>query len=452
MILIVVAAVGTALCNGSAFFKLGVGSLSLMSLYFVATFLYYCDVLIFMARHDVRIERKDRKLAYFMLWGGLCVALSYLGFFDFVVEGRLLVDHSFVARQAYFLFFLPLAIVVPLRWKSSRISEFIRDYASSVGILVYGSYALLNGTLALKVQITFLLAGLVLLSRKKGIVSYLLAAVVVLSPIGVGGELTQVLVRVIFLLYLLFEREQVVVSRIMVLSIGASIASSLLAGFIYNLFSLSVDSNSLWRLAYWADEMATLSASYGGGVGFGTSYASLDFLGPAVYGGVGGPFGGEEGFTFLEKIFITGSHSSFVSISFRMGVVGIILFLSYLMDSYTSSLSRRIVVPAIPFVFFSSMVIVAFNVGVESPSYLFIFIAGIAAPSMGVVRDDREKRNLDNQKGLSGRLPRTSRDCGYGPSKARSAKIAHPENCFDANMGRLGDVPGRNKSKDSSSP
>lgn len=406
MTLIVLAVVGTALFDGSAFFKFGAAGFTMMDAYLAATFLYYCNAIVLMLRRNLRPQKRDRKLLGFVVWGLLFVVLSYFDVFDFATEGHLLVNHGFILRQAYFLFFLPLAIVVPITWRSNRLAQLISEHAIGCGFGLYGMYVLLNGTLELKVQITFLLAALVLTRRKRSVASYALAIVILFSPVGVGGEMTQVLVRLLFLLYLVVDRRRALWNRLVSIMIGSTIVMTLLAGPIYRFTSLDMDANSIWRLAYWADEMATLSASFGVGVGFGTSYGSISFLGSAVYGVEGGPFGSDDGFSYLDKIFVTGSHNSFVSIAFRLGIIGIVLLLVYLYESYRSSLRHWDVQPIVPFLFFSAIVIVAFNVGLESPTYLFVFVAGITAPAMTSAQGGVEMARELAENGCTGGLER----------------------------------------------
>lgn len=382
MTLIVVAVIGTALFNGSAFFKFGTAGFTMMDVYLAATFLYYCNAVVLMLRRKLHMQKSERKLLGFVLWGLFFVVLSYFDVFAFVTEGHLLVDHSFILRQAYFLYFLPLAIAVPMMWRPNRLSRLVSDHAIAFGFILYVAYIALNGTLALNVQVTFLLAALALMGRKRTVAGYALSIVILFSPVGVGGEMTQILVRLLFVLYLIVDRRRALLNRFMSVVVGSTIAMTLLAGPIYRSTSLEMDANSIWRLSYWADEMGTLSASFGLGVGFGTSYGSISFLGSAIYGIEGGPFGSDDGFSSLEKVFITGSHNSFVSIAFRLGIVGIVLLLAYLYESYRRSLRYRDVQPLVPFLFFSAVVIVAFNVGLESPTYLFAFIAGITVTAM----------------------------------------------------------------------
>ena len=95
-----------------------------------------------------------------------------------------------------------------------------------------------------------------------------------------------------------------------------------------SVFASVFDANSFWRLSYWKDELTQLVKSYFLGVGYGTSYATRNFIGGSL-NITGGPFGATAEYSTLDKLFVTGPHSSFIAIAFRLGLIGIITFVRF---------------------------------------------------------------------------------------------------------------------------
>ena len=158
------------------------------------------------------------------------------------------------------------------------------------------------------------------------------------------------------------------------LAFKTMIAGIFILPIMSGLFTNIFDANSWWRLLYWKDELAQLVQSYGLGVGYGTSYATENFVGN-LGSVVSGPFAATAEYSTLDKLFITGPHNSYVSIAFRLGIVGIVLFLVMIFDliEKISEKSNDISRCAI-FMLFSSIVLIGVNVGLESPYYLIMFV------------------------------------------------------------------------------
>ena len=143
------------------------------------------------------------------------------------------------------------------------------------------------------------------------------------------------------------------------------------------LFENVFDANSFWRLRYWRDELEQLMQSHFLGVGYGTSYSTEGFVGQ-LGNVVGGPFGATAEYSTLDKLFVVGPHNSYIAIFFRLGLIGIVMFL-YMLFSVNESIKRYSddIFPVSIFLFFSSAVLIGVNVGLESPYYLLLFVFSV---------------------------------------------------------------------------
>lgn len=112
-------------------------------------------------------------------------------------------------------------------------------------------------------------------------------------------------------------------------------------------------------------------------MGYGTSYATEQFVGQ-LGNIVGGPFGATAEYTTLEKLFVVGPHNSYIAILFRLGLIGSVMFL-FMVFSVRNAIKRysKDILPATVYLFFSAVVIVGVNVGLESPYYLLIFVLAL---------------------------------------------------------------------------
>ena len=100
----------------------------------------------------------------------------------------------------------------------------------------------------------------------------------------------------------------------------------------------------------------------------------IAFIGEAV----SGPFAATAEYSVAERVYVVGCHNSFVSIAFRLGVAGAALLIAYVL-----SCSRRELPKArsnyLAYSVLSSLAVICFNVGFESPMYFFLFAFSFAA-------------------------------------------------------------------------
>lgn len=377
MLIVASACLGVALLGGS-YFKLSLGGVGVFELYVFLTGVYYIVSAVSWKRRSLRVSRSMKCLAVFVTYGFVVVVLSYLGIYDVFATSNLLVDHDFIPRQAFCLFFLPLAIVAPINWRKRERHFRIEEHLALIYFSFYFACIVISGQWAISLPMSLIMGFLLVCEKRRTISSYLMLLAIVFIPIGVGGELTQAIVRSIAVFLFLFKRGVGLLDHALLLCALTVIAVTLGAGLALNAMPIQLETNSLWRLNYWADEMNSLFDSFGLGVGYGTSYASVGFLDDALSSSPSGPFAASAGYTTLDRAFITGSHNSFASIAFRLGIFGFLLFCAYVWSVHEEMREGSGKGSTATFVFYASVFLIAFNVGLESTLYLFFFIFGFA--------------------------------------------------------------------------
>ena len=133
------------------------------------------------------------------------------------------------------------------------------------------------------------------------------------------------------------------------------------------------DENTYWRLISWQDNIVYVLDSYMFGAGFGVSYfpdnyESVNFtykkyLSEGYRGGL------------YDPLFIRGQHSSIINVFFRLGLVGVLLFLYFICKSIAKLIrtSNNPLIAVSGATFFCGLVNVSVHVGLESPPFLLTF-------------------------------------------------------------------------------
>lgn len=366
---------------GNAFFKIGFGSLNIFSLFILAASITYLTFFLISrsGKDKYQVARPtDKYLWMFFGVGIIAVVFSYIGVFStFFPNNELLRDTSYIPRQAYYLFFIPMIILAGRNANSTKLLNFISVNRAFIFFGVWTAYVLFNKTIALNVLCTFSLSTLMLMtSEERKAIDVPMLSIILFSPIAVGGEMTQAIIRLVALGTYIVRFNPCILKYCLAGIIMIIIACYLLPFLPLEEFGL--DANSAWRAKYWGNELVQLRKTYGLGVGYGTSYASLEFVGAAL----NGPFAATAEYSVAEKLFVVGCHNSFVSLLFRLGVIGIFSIFAYL-----GSLACHVIeirggyASSAAFALISSLAIVCFNVGFENPSYFFIFGFSLALVS-----------------------------------------------------------------------
>ena len=138
---------------------------------------------------------------------------------------------------------------------------------------------------------------------------------------------------------------------------------------------------------YWIDELQNLQNTFGFGVGYGTSYPSKSFAAIPGYFYAYNPEG------MVNNAFVRACHNSFVAVAMRTGIIGVTALLLFVVLMLWEMLRYQ----ALPsraafFALLGAVICIAFNVGLESPNYLFSFVFCLGECNQEVWRIRRESR------------------------------------------------------------
>lgn len=316
---------------GMGFFKMGIGPLNVLSVFILATAVVYLTA--FLVSHSGKAKyqpsRPFDKYLWAFFWIGIAsVVLSYLGVYSSLFpDSALLRDNSYIPRQGYYLFFVPMIILAGRHVDTGKILDWVAKNRAVLFFGVWIAHVSINGSLALNVPCSFAVGFLLLIDgEERKAIDVLMLAILLLSPIAVGGEMTQMIIRAIALgAYLVGFNGRLLKTALI------GIVFVILACYVLPFLPLErfgFDANTAWRAEYWGNELEQLAKTFGLGVGYGTSYASLDFVGEAL----GGPFAATTEYSATEKLFVVGCHNSFVSLFFRLGIAGIASLFAYLLS------------------------------------------------------------------------------------------------------------------------
>ena len=358
--------------------------MNVLNLFILAACVTYLTVFLVSQSGKIKYEAArpfDKYLWIFFGAGVVSVVFSYLGVYSALFPtSALLRDESYIPRQAYYLFFVPMIILAGRNVGTKRIFDWVARNRVLLFFGIWLFYIAFNQQLALNVQCCFALGLLLLMGKgERKAVDVLMLAVLLFSPIAVGGEMTQMIIRAVALgLYAIGFKSKALRGALLVMV--CVILGCYILPFM-PLDSFGFDANTSWRAEYWGNELVELGKTFGLGVGYGTSYASVDFVGSAV----SGPFAATAEYSVAEKLFVVGCHNSFVSLFFRLGIVGIASLLAYIVSlSSRTNDFRGGYASSAAFALISSLVIVCFNVGFENPSYFFLFGFSLALASSQV--------------------------------------------------------------------
>ncbi|MBP3683831.1 MAG: hypothetical protein J6J12_02550 [Oscillospiraceae bacterium] len=354
--------------------------------FFGITVLYIGMLLLFLSyvyEITCRTRLKIKLQGYETIWltlivYGLVVTLgSFVEELKPFVSEKVLINSGYVFRQAYYIFFFP-AVILVTDSKSKRFCyTIIKKYNRLLFLIIAVVNTLKNMDPATSVVTTFLLAFLSLMSSRKNVVDILMAVFILFSPVAVGGEMTNVLIRFVYAAIFLFGKKRTGLLKLMMLGIWCCVGICFVIPFLLETSGDLVDANTAWRARFWEDEIKILADSLFTGVGYGTSYTSTDFVNPSTYvlTHAGEPFAPTAQYSTYDKVFVTGPHNSFVSLTFRLGLIGLLLFSTFLIVLQKKQIScMKGVSLASIFAICSSLIIITLNVGLESPTYLLLFI------------------------------------------------------------------------------
>lgn len=315
---------------------------------------------------------------WFIGYACLIVTLSYFGIMQRFASSKIYIDLSFIPRQAYYLVFFPTIYLLYRYAPVRRLDCFVRKHSHVLFFIIYFGHMLYRGDFKIFITAQFVLSWLALIGtpNKHALLKYLEFAILILTPVASGGELTNLAIRAIYATCFLHRRFPFHLKRMMLITMSCMIASVFILSMLNNqVVSEKMDANSRWRMSFWSDEINELKQSKYRGVGFGTAYASTDFSGK-IHNAKYSQFQALDGYTEWQRRFVMATHNSYIAIAFRLGVIGIVLFLLFLYKvAYVIPIVSS---PEIGFAFYAAIFMIGVNVGLESPNYLILFIFSIS--------------------------------------------------------------------------
>lgn len=105
-----------------------------------------------------------------------------------------------------------------------------------------------------------------------------------------------------------------------IITVTAFVLSATYSSF-YNI--LENDNNTMWRWQVWTNEIQSLSATFGTGVGFGSAFVTTDIW---KYVNNSSMYMAPDG-SMYDALFLVASHNTFLNFFYRLGIIGGLLFL-----------------------------------------------------------------------------------------------------------------------------
>lgn len=336
-------------------------------------------------------------LTLFVVQGGVWCVLSYLGMAGwFNLSRDFGVDLSYLPRQAYYFYFFPFIAVCAVIKKDNAL-EFLKKYNVEIAAVLYICYCIQSKTVEILNISDFLtLAFLSLLGNRKRKIDWMLAIALIIMPLHDYGGSTILLLKIMYIGLFAFKNAKWVM-KLATFTIPVILVCSFALPQLSIVTDKIAEPNSKWRIDLWADDATAIIDSYGLGIGYGTTYASKQFTEPQSETDVNGlprPFSANSQYTKEQRPFVTASHNSFVSIGLRMGVIGIALFCGLLFTIWKRLYKKRDdSQAAMVFLFCGVLIMIALNVGLESPNYFnpFMVAMGIISCHINSATDKGEK-------------------------------------------------------------
>ena len=310
--------------------------------------------------------------------GILWVLLSYLGLKNWLPgAAHVAFEGGYIPRHAYYLALLPLIAFAPYLSDGEGIFRFLRQYSLLVPVAFFAVKSCVCFGFVVTPTTMILLAFCSLIAD--GTYKYFKAAnwiafaLFLIIPGDTFGNSTVLLIKAVYAA--LFLGKALLKNRQWILYLlTALVPAILLVSFLLpqlpGLYQKIDDRNTLWRVSCWAAEEQTIAATYGIGTGYGTAYIGDDS--PLVNSA---EFLADDTYSAEERIFVTGPHNSFVAVTYRMGVLGLALFVWFLLLVWRGILRHKTGEQfTLAFLFCSSILLISTNNGLESPVYFVVFL------------------------------------------------------------------------------
>lgn len=336
--------------------------------------------------NDKKWIRYKKIFSAFIFYTFIIIILSFFNYIKLFDIDGLGFDRSFIIRQAYFIFTVPIGVV-------------IFDYINKSDVIEKLSLKRLIGI--------FLVLCILKLANLFDVVPFRALILIISSFVYFNkNKKIGIILIIISLLFRFDGSTSIICYMILMISLfnwkkisiffKKYLGIIIYFGVIFMIFGLVMfydniveilykDPNAIWRWQYWLNELRILVETKFLGVGFGTAYASnsifSEILNPYAFAVPDDGFG----YSINQVLFLTAQHNSILNMFYRLGIVGGGLFVAinyfpikwYLglilkLDKEKQKMLKWSFVN-----FIINIVIIALNPGIESPrffiSYLIMF-------------------------------------------------------------------------------
>lgn len=364
---------------GSEFVKFQIAGVELIYMCLLAVFCYYIYEVVLKKR--LKIEKEEWFWFAFIAYACASVVLSLTGITKSIVGERLPIDIRFLPRQAYYLVLLPVVFLTEPTKGKTFIENLLQNHSRKLVVLMFLLNVAIHKSLLMSIPTSFVLIFLSLRDEKHDWIDWVIFGLIVIPAFFADIQISNLLIRFIYVVCFLFQKRSKFISWSMAAGIWCCVGLCFVVGvFAKELSQMISDPNTVWRAQFWQDELKMLAESHYLGVGFGTAFCSTDFIDAATYipWGDGDPFVATAQYSIYDKVFVTGAHNSFVTVAFRLGIVGIALFVTYLIWLHIRQIANiQKVSLRSYYALCSATVLIALNVGLESPYYMLLFLFAV---------------------------------------------------------------------------
>jgi len=340
---------------------------SFFILFFIATLIWIIDF--------NKIKKHFNRLLFsFVAFGFYYILISLISGFTLFYSTPF--NGAYIPRHTYFIIFFLIAI--PVFTESFKYGIFNYIIESKIKKILYVPF-LFHGS-------SIFIALIILFSIKSYFLAFAVFTIGFIIDMSIPAQSLQWwLMQVIVILAVIFKFK--INSKYIILLIyPIFIAIYYIPDNILQIISFYP--NESWRLVFWVNSVrATVDETLLFGHGFGTSYFDISLINPSRFLQFFIPENTLSQYPNPEVVqFILPQHNSFINIFYRLGFIGLSLFLGYLIT--ISNKIKKLKLPyQLHYILLTGMLIIGVNVGLESPRFLTQFILLFSLVNYYIYRD-----------------------------------------------------------------
>lgn len=198
MTLFYICVLGVALFGGP-FVKFSIAGIQIF--YLVLLFLVVAYIKYLYSHWGViQLTKINKAIIGFELYALMMIAMSFAGTNKLFASDDLFFEKAYIPRQAYYVFVIPAILLMEDRDNIDYFKNFLNKNYNIIFWIIYIGSMIYSKRFAISVPTELILAGLLLWGNdirrtKSGLLQTLL---ILFSPIAVGGEMTNMLIRMIY--------------------------------------------------------------------------------------------------------------------------------------------------------------------------------------------------------------------------------------------------------------